>query len=306
VVAVERGGVLVATPVGERRAAGPALVVGDWVALDDEDRVVAVVERWSSLGRRDPDHGHQVLAANVDVVLVVAPVDRLSLARIERELVAAWDSGARPVVVVTKSDLAQPDLVDGVRRRLDSVDVVVTSSVEGSGVDEVARLLGPPVTAVLLGPSGAGKSTLLNALLGEERLATGAVRDGDARGRHTTTSRRLLAVPSGGSVIDMPGLRSLGLDVDAGSLAAAFSDIDELAEGCRFADCSHTVEPGCAVAAAVDAGRLDPARLASHRKLLREIRREALQVDPVARKEQLRVWKQRYKEGRARSREKHR
>src|SRR5690606_28832620 len=147
----------------------------------------------------------------------------------------------------------------------------------------LASLLRHPVTAVLLGPSGAGKSTLLNALLGEDRLATGAVREADARGRHTTTSRRLLAVPSGGSIVDMPGLRSLGLDVDAASVAAAFGDVDDLAAGCRFADCSHSVEPGCAVVAAVDAGELDPDRLASYRKLLREIAREERRADPVAR-----------------------
>ena len=151
-----------------------------------------------------------------------------------------------------------------------TVDVIATSAVTGDGLDEIRALLVHPVTAAFLGPSGAGKSTLINALLGEDRLAVGAVRDDDHRGRHTTTSRQLVPLPSGGSLVDMPGLRSLGTDAGDDAVAATFPDIDELVDGCRFRDCTHDVEPGCAVIAALAAGDLDPERLASYRKLQRE------------------------------------
>ena len=250
------------TPVGEMVAVAPTLpAVGDWVGIDDADPpVVAVVaEQWSALTRMDP-HGDrlQVLAANVDLVLVTCPADRPSIERVERETVLAWDAGAQPAVLVTKADLDADALVASLRDRLVGVDVLQTSANDGTGVDEVAALLAPDRTAVVLGPSGAGKSTLINALLGEDRLATAAVRDEDARGRHTTTTRDLVAIPSGGVVIDTPGLRSLGLGTDRDvGMANAFADIAELAEGCRFRDCSHESEPGCAVRAAVEAGTLD-------------------------------------------------
>lgn len=255
-----------ATLEGERSLPSPGLAVGDWLALDG-DEVVATMSRWSTLARVDPDGSRQVLAANVDLVLIAAPGDRLSSNRIERELVVAWDSGATPIVVLTKLDLASPDALDDLTHRLGSVEIVATSAVDGRGLDRLRTLLVAPVTAVFLGPSGAGKSTLINALLGEDRLAVGEVRDEDQRGRHTTTSRQLVPLPSGGSLIDMPGLRSLGTDADEDSVDATFPEIVELAEQCRFSDCSHQVEPNCAVAAAVASGSLDPARLASYLKL---------------------------------------
>ena len=192
----------------------------------------------------DP-HGDrlQVLAANVDLVLVTCPADRPSIERVERETVLAWDAGAQPAVLVTKADL-DADGARGARSRdrLVGVDVLQTSAHDRAGVDDVAALLAPDRTAVVLGPSGAGKSTLINALLGEDRLATAAVRDEDARGRHTTTTRDLVAIPSGGVVIDTPGLRSLGLGTDRDvGMANAFADIAELAEGCRFRDCAPRV-----------------------------------------------------------------
>ena len=211
-------------------------------------------------------------------------------------------------MVLTKGDLAPPDTAEDLRRRLAGVDVVVTSTVTGEGLDDVRDALRPDRTAVLLGPSGAGKSTLTNALLGEDRLATGAVRADDRRGRHTTTSRQLVPVPGGGVLIDTPGLRSLALAGDGGgdAVGQVFPEIEELAADCRFGDCGHDVEPGCAVMAAVEAGTLDPARLASYRKLQRELAAEVRRTDPLVRQAELSRWKAVMKEGRARSRAKRR
>lgn len=305
VVGVERGWCRLATPDGERSlpARGPA--VGDWVAIEGET-VQDVAPRWSALGRLDPDGGHQLLAANLDLVLIAAPADRLSSTRVERELVIAWDSGARPVVVLTKLDLAAAGAAEALAARLGPVDLIATSAVGGEGLDALGAQLVHPVTAAFLGPSGAGKSALVNALLGEERLVVGAVRDDDRRGRHTTTSRQLIPLPSGGSLIDMPGVRSLGTDASDEAVAAAFPEIDELAASCRFADCAHDVEPGCAVVAAARAGGLDPARLVSYSKLMREAAFERRRVDPLAAKDQARVWKARTKQQRRHYREQQR
>jgi ribosome biogenesis GTPase len=297
VVGVDRGWCRLATPDGERALPVPGTAVGDWAAIDG-DSIHEMLPRWSELGRLDPDGGRQVLASNIDVVLIAAPGDRLSSTRVERELVIAWDSGARPVVVLTKLDVAPPGAVAELAGRLGTVDLIATSSVAGSGLDEIRAVLVHPITAAFVGPSGAGKSTLINALLGEDRLAVGAVRDEDRRGRHTTTSRQLVPLPSGGSLIDMPGLRSLGTDASDTAVAATFPDIDDLALGCRFADCAHEVEPGCAVNAAVAGGELDAGRLASYRKLVRETAFERARSDPVLRTEQARVWKTRSKEQR--------
>lgn len=302
VVGVDRGWCRLATPHGEQLLAAPGMIVGDWVALDGEG-LHEVVPRWSALSRLGPASGRQLLAANLDLVLIAAPADRLSSARVERELMIAWDSGARPVVVLTKFDVASPGAAAALAARLGPVDLIATCALAGKGLEAVRAQLVHPVTAALLGPSGAGKSTLINALLGEERLAIGAVRDQDHRGRHVTTSRQLIPLPSGGSLIDMPGLRSLGTDASEEALAATFPDIDELAAGCRFTDCGHEVEPSCAVVAAAAAGRLDPARLASYRKLMRETAFERRRTDPLARKEEARLWKARTKEHRRRYRE---
>lgn len=260
-------------------AGNPLPAVGDWVSVSQRDggaaSILARVERRSVLVRRDPDSDQieQVLAANVELVAIFAPLDRLNLARVERELLVAWESGAKPIVLLTKADLVpEPDaVVEEATRRLASADVIVTSGHTGLGVEAVRAALRPNHTAVLLGPSGAGKSTLANALLGEELLKTGAVRAADRRGRHTTTNRQLVPVPGGGVLIDTPGIRSLGVAAGEESLAAAFADIDALAEGCRFSDCRHDREPGCAVQAAADAGDLDADRLSSFVKLADEI-----------------------------------
>jgi ribosome biogenesis GTPase len=294
VTRVERGAVAVIDGSGAEQPCAPTPVtaVGDWVVVDGQ-RVVAVIPRWSCLDRKDPATGRaQVLAANVDVVLVTIPGDRPNSARAERELVIAWESGARPVVVVTKADLGTSGLIEEMTARLAGVDLVATSAETGQGIAEVAALLAPERTGVLLGPSGAGKSRLANALLGQQRQAIGDVRSEDQRGRHTTTSRQLLALPDGGVIIDTPGLRSLEL-LSADRLDQAFPDIDALAAGCRFADCAHRIEPGCAVTAAVAAGDLPSQRLASYNKLAREAAAERRRRDPLERREIKRVWKQR-------------
>jgi ribosome biogenesis GTPase len=301
VIRVERGGCLVALDDADHPARpAVAVAVGDWVGVrlhDDTLIVEAVAARRSQLTRRDPEGRTQVLAANVDLVLVTAPADRLSLARVERETAVAWEGGAEPVVLLTKADLAEADQVEQLRRRLPGVEVIETSVTTGAGADRVAALLRPDRTAVLLGPSGAGKSSLANLLLGTERLAIGDVRGGDHRGRHTTTSRHLLAVPGGGVLIDTPGLRSLALIGEDG-ITAAFAEIEDLAAGCRFSDCRHEREPGCAVRAAVEDGLLDPDRLANYRKLLKESEYQARRDDPLARAEAERVWKIRAKAAR--------
>jgi ribosome biogenesis GTPase len=303
VVRVERGGSLVATADGEhlvppRPDVVPA--VGDWVGVrwhGDHPVPEQLAPRSSELSRYDPEGMPQVLAANIDIVFVTAPADRLSPSRVERETAAAWGSGATPVVLVTKGDLAAPGLVTELDNRLLGVEVLLTSAVTGDGTDLVADALRPARTAVLLGPSGAGKSSLVNALLGTDHLAVGPVRSGDRRGRHTTTSRQLVPVPTGGVLIDTPGLRTFTLAGDDG-LGSAFPEVESLAAGCRFADCRHDTEPGCAVTDAVSAGGLDPARLASFRKLQRELDFEARRNDPLARREAERVWKIRAKAAR--------
>jgi ribosome biogenesis GTPase len=291
VVGVERGWCRLATPDGERFLPTPGTLVGDWGALDGE--TVQVAPRWSELGRVGPDGRRQLLAANLDLVLIAVPADRVSSARVERELVIAWESGARPVVVLTKLDVASPGAAEALASRLGGVEVIATSAVAGDGLDALRALLVHPVTAAFLGPSGAGKSTLINALLGEERLAVAAVRDQDQRGRHTTTSRQLVPLPSGGSLIDMPGLRALATDAGDEAVHATFPEVDALAAGCRFADCSHEVEPGCAVLAAAVAGTLDPARLASYRKLIGAAPFEGRRTDPLPRRDEPRVGKAR-------------
>jgi ribosome biogenesis GTPase len=268
---------LVATPDGVtqirvRPNVEPGPAVGDWLACRDGD-LVAVLPRTGLLRRRDVGGDReQPLAANVDVVLLVCGLDRpVKPGRIARGATLAWDAGATPAVVLTKAAIAADadSIVARVQAEHPELDVVVTSANEQRGVDDVAALIGER-TVVMLGESGAGKSSLLNALLGTQDAAVGRVRAGDAKGRHTTTARELHPLPSGGVLIDTPGIRAVGLWVDPGAVAQTFSDIDALAAGCRFDDCGHDTEPGCAVAAAVDDGVLSASRLSSWHDLRRE------------------------------------
>lgn len=269
---VDRDRCTVRMTTGTLRAAAAVLpITGDWVALrtEPEPTVDIVLPRWSALEREG-----QLLAANVDIVLIVAALDRpLNLNRMERELVLAWDSGARPIVVLTKSDACPGAEVatKTVTARAVGVDVVLTSAATGDGVEVMLANLRPNRTAVLLGPSGAGKSTLVNRILDQDEQVIGPVREGDHKGRHTTSSRHLVVVPGGGVLIDTPGLRSVGLTGAEGGVALAFPEIEGIGASCRFRDCRHTGEPGCAVAAALAQGRLDPERVTSYRKLQGEI-----------------------------------
>jgi len=313
VVRDDRGSVLAATGDGVVRAGLAARlrreagapdelpVAGDWVVLDpapthETALVAAVLPRVSSFrrGASGPQSTAQLVAANVDVVFVVQAIDRgVNGRRLERELTLAWESGATPVVVLAKADLAASP--EGEREAAAAVargcDVLLTSAVSGLGLDELRGRASPGRTVALIGPSGAGKSTIINALLGEHRQATAAVRSGDGRGRHTTVARELVALPGGGVLLDTPGLRAVAM-VDAPSgLAAAFDDIETLAAACRFTDCGHDGEPGCAVAAAVATGELPAERLASWHKLQREARVAAMRSDARLRREEVRRWK---------------
>jgi ribosome biogenesis GTPase len=250
-----------------------------------------------------------VVAANADVAFLAASLNAdLSLRRLERYLALAYESGAEPVIVLTKADLCEdlPDRVAEVEAIAFGAPVLAVSAVTGQGLTELASRLPPGRTAVLLGSSGVGKSTLVNALAGAERMATREIIAEGARGRHTTTHRELVRLPSGGLILDTPGMRELGLvDAEAG-LSATFAEVEQLAQGCRFRDCGHGGEPGCAVAAAVTAGALDPERLRSWRKLQRELDHERRREDPVARQAEQKRWAAIHKAGRARTRAKRR
>ena len=272
-------------------------VVGDWVLLggtDSEPIVERVLERSTAIVRRDPGRAArvQVLAANVDVVLITHPLsgEAPNLARIERELALVWDSGARPVVVLTKADL-HPDsaaAIEAVEAAAPGVTVLATSTVTGDGIEDIRAYFEGGKTIVLIGPSGSGKSTLVNALAGEDIRGTREVRVSDNRGRHTTVSRELLQLPGGGLVIDTPGLRAVGMWDSADGIDQAFSDVAALAGGCRFRDCRHDGEPGCAVEAAVESGVLSARRLESYRELQAEARFIGEQLDVRARQERKR------------------
>lgn len=258
----------------------PPPVVGDWVVVDG-DAVVGVLERSSLLRRQDPDGGEQPLVANLDVLLIMCGLDRpVKPGRIQRSTALAWDAGATPVVVLTKADLIgeATTIATEVEAANPGVEVVVSSVTDDRGLDTI-RSLARDRTIVLLGESGAGKSTLANALVGDEVIATGAVREGDAKGRHTTTRRELHVLPTGGVLIDTPGVRGVGLWIDPDAVAATFDDIELLAESCRFNDCAHAGEPGCAVAAAVESGDLAPQRLVAWQAMGREVESSARRAD---------------------------
>ncbi|MFP3908165.1 MAG: ribosome small subunit-dependent GTPase A, partial [Acidimicrobiales bacterium] len=262
------------------------VTVGDWVVAAD-GAVVGSLPRRSLLRRRDPDKGvEQLLAANIDIVGVVCGLDRpVKDGRIQRASLLAHDAGAEPLVVLTKADLVEDvgRVVAEVESASPGVDVVVVSVPESQGIEDLRRrLVGQ--TVVLIGESGAGKSTLVNLLTGDDVAATGEVRRGDAKGRHTTTARELYLLPTGGVIIDSPGIRSVGVWGDPAAVAASFTDIAELAEGCRFSDCVHDSEPGCAVRAAVAAGELARARLEAWQALAGEAAEADARAEVVARR----------------------
>jgi ribosome biogenesis GTPase / thiamine phosphate phosphatase len=275
--------------------------VGDWVALrlapgDGAAQIQAILPRRSKFSRKTAGRAtrEQVVAANADTVFLVVGLDNdFSPRRVERYLAAAWESGASPVVVLNKVDLCIDSFarVAAIEHVAPSVPVFAISALCGDNLDAVASYCGPRRTVALLGSSGVGKSTLINRLLGRDLLTTAAVRPKDGRGRHTTTHRELIFLPSGGMVIDTPGMRELQLwDADEG-VQITFDEIETLARGCRFRDCLHHDEPGCAVRAAVETGELAPDRLASMHKLQKELAWFDRQHDQLAAIDEKRRWK---------------
>jgi ribosome biogenesis GTPase len=297
-VRVDRGAYDVVTADGARTL--PSLpppeqaTVGDWLAVTDE--AVATVLPRTSLLVRGASSGHsrgQPLAANVDAVLICASLSaQVPVRRIERLLTLAWESGATPVVVLTKADL-HPDpaaAVEALVPHAPGCEVVTVSASTG----DVAALRPYAVagtTLVLLGASGAGKSTVVNALAGAPVMATGDVREADGKGRHTTSHRELVVLPSGAVVIDTPGLRGVALAGTEDGLARAFADVEDLAAACRFADCHHDGEPGCAVQASIDAGDLSADRMESWRRLQRELAWQARRNDARLQAEERARWR---------------
>ncbi|MGO4613338.1 ribosome small subunit-dependent GTPase A [Nocardia sp. 2YAB30] len=284
IVRVDRGRCDTLTASGPVRADSSALsgadrehtvCTGDWAALrpGPQPQVAALLPRRTVITRASSDRTshQQVLAANVDtVVIAVSLAAPVNPGRIERLLALAFDSGARPVIVLTKADLAEhPGAGEVMVAELaPGVDILTTSAATGAGLDRLAAVVAG--TAVLLGPSGAGKSSLANALLGREHMSTNEVRAVDGKGRHTTVHRELLALPAGGVLIDTPGLRGIGVADVADGVGQVFAEIEAYARDCAFRNCEHRSEPGCAVQDAVVTGELDLGRLDRYRKLLRE------------------------------------
>jgi ribosome biogenesis GTPase len=277
-------------------AAWPA--VGDWVIVDpgtgDHGLIQSVLARRTAVVRRSPGDRRlpaQVLAANVDVAFVVTSMNAdFNPRRLERHLAVAWESGAAPVVLLSKADLV--DDVEAFRLATQAVapgvEVIAVSVVTGEGLHGVRAHLGPGRTVVFTGSSGVGKSSIINALAGEPLLETAAIREDDARGRHTTTRRQLIRLADG-LLIDTPGLRELGV-LDGDAVSTAFEDVEDAAAGCRFNDCEHRSEPGCAVHAALRDGTLEVERLDAYNKLQREARRAVIATDALARRAERRKW----------------
>lgn len=303
VVRTDKGGITVATGNGEDRLVVAAKaarnpVVGDVAALDPAaGRIEALLDRRTVFERRSPGVQRdeirlraQPVAANMDVVLVLQPLDPgPNLPRLARELVLAWESGAVPVVVLTKADLVDDATrahhVAEARRFAPGVEVLTASTRSPGGLDEVAARVGRGRVVALLGASGSGKSSLTNALAGREVQLTAEVRTGDRRGRHTTTAGQMVELSDGGWLIDTPGIRGVGLWAADEGLERAFADLAEYAEDCRFADCTHSSEPGCGILAAVTDGRVGGDRLQVWHDLVAEL--EALEEELVAREREL-------------------
>jgi ribosome biogenesis GTPase / thiamine phosphate phosphatase len=288
------------------RTSGDYPAVGDWVAVrtrPDEGAATihTILARRSCFVRKNPGEREeeQIVAANIDVAFLVDAFDAgVNVRRLERYLVIATQSGARPVIVLNKADL-DPDadeVLEEVHTALPGVPVIITSAKKNRGLDALLGQLHPGETAALLGPSGAGKSTIANALLGEDKFETGEVRESDRRGRHTTSHRELVRLPSGGLLIDTPGMREIQIwDVEE-EVEETFDDIEELATQCRFRDCRHTSEPGCAVVAAIEQGELDAGRLENYEKMLKERAFQERRTDKAAQLREKERWKKIMKE----------
>lgn len=275
--------------------------VGDWVAIapraeEGRARIECILPRKTKLSRKVAGRAlnEQIVATNLDAVFVVSSLNRdLNPRRIERYLAVVWESGARPVVLLNKADLcadAGPFAAE-IERVAPGIAVHVLSAVAGSGLADIRGYLGRGRTAAFIGSSGVGKSTIINALAGDASLRVQSVRESDDRGRHTTTSRQMILLPGGGVVIDTPGMREVQLWESGEGVAQTFEDIAALSQECKFRDCTHSGEPGCAVHAAIESGRLDPDRLENLRKLEAELRFQQMKVDPALASETRKKWK---------------
>jgi ribosome biogenesis GTPase / thiamine phosphate phosphatase len=286
------------------QARGDFPSVGDWVAIAPLDegraRIECILPRKTKLSRKlaGRELSEQIVAANVDTVFVVSSVNReFNLRRIERYLTLVWDSGATPIVLLSKADLcadAGPQASE-VGSIAPGIPVLLLSALEGRGVESVRNHISAGKTAVFVGSSGVGKSTIINALSGATSLRVQPVREDDDRGRHTTTSRQMVFLPCGGIVIDTPGMRELQLWDSEEGLSRAFEDIEALAENCKFRNCAHGGEPGCAVEAAILEGLLVAERLENHRKLQAELRYQERKEDPALARQQKERWKKIHK-----------
>jgi len=291
--------------------AGVRPAVGDWVVMsarlnERQATIHDILPRFSKFSRKEAgtDHGEQIVCANIDIVFLVMSLNRdFNLRRLERYLITAWDSGANPIIVLTKADLCEDidEKMKAVEQVAFGVPTYAVSAATGQGIDELRQLIKPGETAALLGSSGVGKSTLINCIYGENILETGAIREDDDRGRHTTTHRELIVLKTSGIVIDTPGMRELSLWDVADSLAQGFEDVETLALNCKFRDCSHSGEPGCAVKEAIENGNLSPERFQSYVKLQKELAYFERKSSKKAQSEEKKKWKAINKQARQRS-----